>query len=60
MLVLPFILVILHPLRMPAIPAGELGSVKRTLKSPSALKKTVIPKSPSAFVDEETELIPPL
>ena len=59
-LVLPSILLILHPLLIPCNPAGEFGSVNLTLRSPSARKKTVIPKSPAALLEEATELMPPL
>ena len=46
---------------MPAAPAGELGSTRRTLKSPSTLKKTDIPKSPSCWVVPPTKApMPPL
>ena len=59
MLVLPLIFVILQPLSTPASPAGESLSTNFTLKSPSALKNTLNPKSPSVatvFIDP----IPPL
>src|SRR4028118_207318 len=45
MLVLPLILVILHPRRTPALPAADSRSIWLTLRSPSARKKTLIPRS---------------
>ncbi len=57
--VLPFISFILQPLLIPAAPAAEFGSTKRTLKSPSTLKNTNIPKSPGlSSVTPETQPIP--
>src|SRR5215217_6864434 len=44
--VLPLIFVIFHPRRTPACPAGDDLSTDFTRRSPSALKNTLIPKSP--------------